>query len=508
MSTTKQGITSMSTISKRGIVRVAGSNKNYDDIIIIEKGIFSGTSYNGSMFDGTMKFYDGRIFTGKFSDNSPADGVWMIYDKDDSVATYNGEWDECKGVMHGNGKLTTEFFTYEGEFKNGLFHGKGKMVVNSKWQGYYGLYKSYDGYWDCGIIDGYGKSVFLNDFRFEGSWNRGIPIRGKYFTENGFIEGIFEISHIHPDLMFPINGTYKSFCKNCKSAECPNIGSFWYDGKFYKGSTNVDENIIVHKVCGKGRIPYKKGIYEGELQYGLPHGKGECSTEYEDGTIMFESGTWRDGEQYGDDCVFDNGDYRFEGDVKNNIFMNGNFFVKGVLRLTCATTNIGAETSHYIEYGNGYTIQGMCSNQFQIQDVRFDDAIAVAINGDWFECKEWNSFGNFLHSIPKYGIGTIHYKNGDIYRGSVSEISVFVRNGKGTMYYKNGMEETKMWYNNELISEEELCTICCGAKMSVALVPCGHFGLCSSCMNNIWKHDKKCPVCRANITTHIILRKM
>lgn len=47
------------------------------------------------------------------------------------------------------------------------------------------------------------------------------------------------------------------------------------------------------------------------------------------------------------------------------------------------------------------------------------------------------------------------------------------------------------------MNEDELCILCCEKKPDSIIMPCGHTGVCSDCLNNWFKENRCCPVCRA-----------
>lgn len=76
----------------------------------------------------TMCLYEGKLVGGKPSGY----GVLEIYPDSFSYSTtYHGEWKD--GRYHGNGKLITIFSShsreYDGQFKDGLKHGYGRKLA-------------------------------------------------------------------------------------------------------------------------------------------------------------------------------------------------------------------------------------------------------------------------------------------------------------------------------------------------------------------------------------------
>ena len=46
-------------------------------------------------------------------------------------------------------------------------------------------------------------------------------------------------------------------------------------------------------------------------------------------------------------------------------------------------------------------------------------------------------------------------------------------------------------------SNEDTCIICCEKKSDCIILPCGHMGCCSSCLENWFKNKQCCPICRS-----------
>lgn len=131
---------------------------------------FFGEIKNKQLYDGTIKWFNGGMFKGKFDDNSrPKEGsyhqlhkqanrvlkmvfedkcqfkdgeivggVRKIYEERDEhgeafaklISTYNGQFK--RGKAEGVGVYKTAGILYKGEFKNNLFEGVGKLTVFNK----------------------------------------------------------------------------------------------------------------------------------------------------------------------------------------------------------------------------------------------------------------------------------------------------------------------------------------------------------------------------------------
>lgn len=137
-----------------------------------------------------------------YIDKSMGEIVW------ENGATYEGHISNQK--MNGQGTLVNpKQFTYNGDFKNDMFHGQGKIIFEDGTQ--------YEGKWQTGKKNGYGAFVsscgfeylgnFQNDLMhgegvmrlsetesYSGSWKEG-KLNGKathYLADGSFFEGNFE----------------------------------------------------------------------------------------------------------------------------------------------------------------------------------------------------------------------------------------------------------------------------------------------------------------------------
>ena len=109
---------------------------NYDNFESFGEGIIKKNNkiyYKGEFaFDrkegnGTLYFDNGNYYIGTFN-NDKMEGKGIIYNKDNYIL-YNGEFVNNKKC--GNGTLVNDKFIYDGQFKDGLFHGKGTIEFNS-----------------------------------------------------------------------------------------------------------------------------------------------------------------------------------------------------------------------------------------------------------------------------------------------------------------------------------------------------------------------------------------
>ena len=53
----------------------------------------------------------------------------------------------------------------------------------------------------------------------------------------------------------------------------------------------------------------------------------------------------------------------------------------------------------------------------------------------------------------------------------------------------------------ELMKDDMTCKICMDAKVSIAILPCGHLNCCQTCAHN--STVVKCPICRGNVVSRV-----
>ena len=147
------------------------------------------------------------------------------------------------------GKIERKEFSngsYEGEMKDGKFHGYGVYRWNNG--------NSYDGEWENGNFHGHGIFRWADGDMYDGEWkNDKRHGNGKWFNADGsYYTGVWE------------DGTVVSSTEMVTSSE---------------------------KVTGvkRERVEYDNGSYEGEIVDGLRHGKGKY--------------TWSNGSEYEGDWV-------------------------------------------------------------------------------------------------------------------------------------------------------------------------------------------------------------
>ena len=193
--------------------------------------------------------------------------------------------------------------TYEGQFVNDKYDGKGKYI----WEN--GEY--YIGEWSKGERNGKGTDYYKdNKIRYEGDFLNGkYHGNGKYILENGEY-------YIGQFLNGERNGEGKLYYNN---------DNIKYDGEF------LNDNLE-----GEGTYYYKNGeYYVGHWKGGKKDGKG--IVYYSNGEIKYDGNFVKDKlEGYGK-YIYENGDY-YEGEWKNNdrngkgteYYKNGNIKHQGI----------------------------------------------------------------------------------------------------------------------------------------------------------------------------------
>lgn len=155
-----------------------------------------------------VKFPSGNEYKGEWENDKPNGFGIMTFDNQD---LYEGGWKD--GLMHGKGKYS--FYDekhdsyssyYEGDFVQGKYEGLGHMVFAD--------HSSYIGQWQAGVRCGEGLATFTTGNVFHGLWQQDKMLRGVYSLKSGdkydgeIVEGKF-------------NGYGKYY---------------WSDGKWFEGT--------------------------------------------------------------------------------------------------------------------------------------------------------------------------------------------------------------------------------------------------------------------------------
>lgn len=214
--------------------------------------------------------------------------------------TYTGEYKD--GLFHGKGLLIdNDYNTFEGDFRNGYLHGKATILYNSgiKYSGYvkYDKYHGqgklilnnnsfYEGDFEDGVKDGYGVYILENGDKYEGNF-----VNDKYGGKGVFTykdDPKFKSKKgewVHGLLDGDSEITYKdgSFYKGYTSDSIP-----YDEGEFYGSNRNLKYKGSYHNGLyeGEGILNDDEGnkIYFGKFRNNLYHGYGE---EYNENEIIY-----------------------------------------------------------------------------------------------------------------------------------------------------------------------------------------------------------------------------
>lgn len=231
---------------------------------------------------------------------------------------------DCK---NGIGKLYKyAHMIYEGEFQNGIWHGKGKLIIYSQPE----IKCTYEGDFKLGKKEGFGKEICDPDpnpnlnypyIEYEGYWKSDKwNGEGKVFYRK---TGETFVGYAYNNVL-----CYYGDCYDGESKMIDSQGN-QYEGGMFSGRMHG---------YGKTIERISHFIYEGEWKGGKEHGRGKKIWTYRPNDVWYD-GEWRDGYEHGKGIMFyPNGEktnlytktytyYSYEGD-----FDNGGRHGKGVFK--------------------------------------------------------------------------------------------------------------------------------------------------------------------------------
>lgn len=195
-----------------------------------------------------------------YSNSIYANANCRVIDKMLDSSTYKGKCSNGLANGYGIAKHKTLAVTYTGQFKNGKFHGSGKLVEKYKDK----TNKKWEGKWHNGELNGYGKFISSNS-SYKGQWKNGKS--NGQGTENNFLKGTVFTGQFKNGLWLKGRLTFSD--------------SAYLQGKWVNGKLN---GFVIEKM--------KSGaIYKGQYKNGTRHGKGVMV--FSDGTST--SGVWKNG---------------------------------------------------------------------------------------------------------------------------------------------------------------------------------------------------------------------
>ncbi len=209
-------------------------------------------------------------------------GIW----KAKKILEYEGEFKD--GEPHGKGKFTSSNYTYEGECNDGARHGHGVEIIFGDNGGVY------EGEWKDGRKNGKGEITYSNGEKYIGEW--------KEDKREG--QGTYTWPHGSKYV-----GEWKNNGQNGQGTLTYESGNKfeggWKDGKMHGQGTENRPNGEKFmgewkdgKKNGQGTLFFSNGekYYEGEWKDGKQHGKG--TQYYNEGSVKY-FGNWKDGKYHG-----------------------------------------------------------------------------------------------------------------------------------------------------------------------------------------------------------------
>ncbi len=304
-------------------------------------------------------------------------GVYIYFDQ----KKYEGYWKN--GKRHGKGKeyIKLDLLVYDGEWFNDECHGKGIVYYFDKIE--------YEGEWKDGYQSGFGTLYHL------GSKNKKYV--GEFFKKEFHGQGTL----YYENGQVAYEGEWKNGEFNGQGTQYLENGQVKYEGEFKKDGFH-----------GKGNLYWENGniCYKGQLKKGEPHKKGIF---YHENGLIFYDGQWKDGKKYGKGQYFyDNGTLQYIGQVADNQFhgIGGSYYKN--------------------DEGAIYDSNG----PQRYKDVRYHKDDLKDYHNDLYYRGNAEYIGEWKNGKP-HGKGVSYYEDNQIkYIGEWSEGK---RHGKGTEYSTN-----------------------------------------------------------------------
>eukprot|EP00668_Euglena_longa_P012499 GGOE01014954.1.p1 GENE.GGOE01014954.1~~GGOE01014954.1.p1 ORF type:complete len:441 (-),score=104.83 GGOE01014954.1:83-1405(-) len=251
---------------------------------------------------GALRWVDGMAYRGQFKHNIiTGQGTYAWPDG----STYTGA--VVNGKREGHGTWTKGKVHYDGEWHNGLKHGKGVCFYDAERKSYY------QGDWVRGQRHGWGVMVYESGNRYEGEWENNVK------SGEGQMVWVVEPASQN-ELEFncalrstALTGTIPSASQPPSPEDLNNISSelgprtryerysgSWKDGR--PDGYGVYEWLYLPcdaplARAGGPDTPYQaENVYKGLFRAGQKHGLGICF--YADGSVF--EGRWEEDKKHGE----------------------------------------------------------------------------------------------------------------------------------------------------------------------------------------------------------------
>jgi len=267
-------------------------------------GYYEGYFENG-LIHGEGEYLDsyGTIYKGNF-DQGSASGKFTVTTTE-PASEYQGDLQDWQ--FHGSGRYKNEEQIYQGKFKNGLYHGQGKLVwtstENPSTESLDTTGPEYQGEFAEGKMQG--KGIYtIEESIYDGEFANDTFIgQGKFTDAQGNIsEGQFDNWVLHGEAkVISTDGTIKT--GNFEYGYLSGSGKVvTAEGEIREGEFNYNE------LDGMGTLTIP-GVskYKGEFSYGSYHGNGvlekyqqqdQDQNQYQIAEIL--RGKWRSGHYIGE----------------------------------------------------------------------------------------------------------------------------------------------------------------------------------------------------------------
>ena len=381
--------------------------------------VFLGSFENGQKA-GVGKEYDesGCEYQGEFKNNQ-RNGKGVLIRGGEVI--YDGFWKN--GLKHGKGKEVVGTSIYEGEFRCGLREGKGKLYRKDGQE-------IYTGDWWQGKRHGRGQEllkgdiVYIGEYRDDRCNGEGCQLQNNVMIyKGGFVNGMREGKGVlyNADQTIAKEGTFKRHRLNGEGKIYHGPGKGFYEGM-----------IVDNFPCGKGREVTGDGeVYEGEFQKGKRHGSGMLYNARKELVYM---GHWYYGYRHG------YGEGRDENGFYCGEYLRGNKHGHGVYMLHSGDKYEGEfMDDQYNGAGKYMNATGKVIYEGEYRNGKRNGRGKLFLgNGEYYH-------GMFLNDLMS-GKGTLYYENG--MPSFVGEFRDDMRNGEGVSYDSKGNVVEKGFYVN------------------------------------------------------------